>query len=69
MYKQESVLENKTDKIIWDLEMQTDHLIRARQSDLVMEKKRGNLLNSGLSRPGWPPRKIKENEKRDKSWN
>ena len=30
MHKPESVLENKTHKILWDFEVQTDHLIPAR---------------------------------------
>ena len=31
MHKPESVLENKTHKLLWDFEIQTDHLISARQ--------------------------------------
>ena len=52
MHKLESLLENKTHKILWDFEIQTNHLITARGPDLVIvEKKRGekeNLLNSVL---------------------
>ena len=42
MHKPESVLENKTHKILCDFEIQTDHLIPARKPDLVLiyEKKK-----------------------------
>ena len=40
MPNQESVLENETQKILWDSEIQTDHLISARQPDLEMVKKK-----------------------------
>ena len=36
MHKPESVLENETHKILWDFEIQTDHLIPARRPDLVL---------------------------------
>ena len=34
--KPESVLENEMQKILWDFEIQTDHLIPARRPDLVI---------------------------------
>ena len=37
MHKPECVLENKTHKIIWDFEIQIDHLILARKTDLGKE--------------------------------
>ena len=41
MYKQESVPENETYKILWDFEMQTDLQIPTRRPDLmIMEKKK-----------------------------
>ena len=40
MQDPESVLENVTDKIIWDFDIQTDHLISARPQDLVIVKKK-----------------------------
>ena len=44
MYKPESVLENETHKILWNFEIQTDHLILARKPDLVINlKKRGGI--------------------------
>ena len=39
MHNPESVLENETDKILWDFEIQTDRLISARQPDLVTVNK------------------------------
>ena len=39
MHKPESVLENETRKILWDLEIQGDHLISDRRPDLVLIKK------------------------------
>ena len=50
MQDPESVLENVTDKIIWDFDIQTDHLISARPQDLVIVKKKENLPNNGLCR-------------------
>ena len=41
MYNLESVLENETNKVLWNFEIQTDHLILVRQPDLVIVKKRG----------------------------
>ena len=41
MHKPESVLENETHKILWDFEIQTDHLIPARRPDqeIIYKKK------------------------------
>ena len=39
MYNSESVLENKTHKLLWDFEIQTDHLILARRRDIVIVNK------------------------------
>ena len=36
----ESVLEDRTHKLIWDFEIQTDHLILARRLDLIIKKKK-----------------------------
>ena len=35
MYKPESVLGNETHKILWDSQIQMDHLIKARRPNLV----------------------------------
>ena len=69
MHKPESVLENKMHIIIRGFEIQTDHLIPARRSDLLIinnkKKKRVNQMED-LSVPVDYRVKIKENEKRDK---
>ena len=39
MHKPESILENKTHKILWDFEIQTDHAIPARRLDQVLINK------------------------------
>ena len=36
LHNPESVLENRTHKLLWDFEKQTDHLISARWSDLII---------------------------------
>ena len=36
----ESALENKTHKLLWDFEIQTDHLISARRPDLARGNKK-----------------------------
>ena len=41
MHKPESVLENETHTIVWDFEIQTDRLISARRSDIVIVIKKG----------------------------
>ena len=51
------VLENDTHKLLWDLNIQTDHLIPARRPDLIINKNE-NLLNSRLCCPGKPLNKT-----------
>ena len=42
MHNPESILENQMHKILWDFEIQTDHLISARRPDLdIATIKRG----------------------------
>ena len=43
MHSSESVLEYKTHKIPWDLEIQTDYLIPARRADLVLINKKKRI--------------------------
>ena len=40
MHNQAAVLENDTQKILWDFDMQTDHLISARRPDLIVINKK-----------------------------
>ena len=44
MHKLESLLENETHKLPWDFEIQTDHLISARQPYLVIINKKRKLV-------------------------
>ena len=39
MYNQASVQENDIDKLRWDFDIQTDHLISATRPDLIISKK------------------------------
>ena len=54
MQNPEFILENETHKIFWELEIETDRLISARQLDLVLVNKKKKLPNNGLDRPIWP---------------
>ena len=40
MDKPESILEKETQEILWDFEIQMDHLILDRRPDLVLTKKK-----------------------------
>ena len=42
MYKQESVQEDETHEVLWDLEIQTEHQILAKRPDplLIIKKKK-----------------------------
>ena len=64
IHRPESVLENEMHIILWDFEMQTDHLIPVRRPDLVIVNKQENLPNSGLCRPGRP---LSENISKQKA--
>ena len=67
MHTTESVLENKTHKILLDFEIQTYHLISARRPDLVIVKKKkkvkSNLPNCGLCRAGGSLIEIERKQK------
>ena len=45
MHKLESVQENEMHKILWDFEIQTDHLILARRPNVVMINKKRQLAD------------------------
>ena len=68
MHKPEFVLENKTHKLLWNFQIQTDHFIQARRLNFVIINKKENLPNSELHSPLWRTTgmKIQENEKTDK---
>ena len=60
-----SVLGNETHKLLWDFEIQTDHLISTRSPDLIITKK-VNLQNYGLCRLSGRQSKIERKRKNDK---
>ena len=66
MHNPEPVLRNKTYKHLWDLEIQTDHLILARWPDLIIiNKKERTCRIAEFSVPAEHRVKLKESEKRD----
>ena len=74
-----SVLENETHKLLWDFEIQTDHLISAKRPDLVIinkkkkkkkkkkkRKKKRTCRIVDFSNSANHRVKLKESEKKDK---
>ena len=65
MLNPEPVLENDTDKLLWDFDIQMDHLISAQRPDLIIinkkrkKRKKENLQNCRLCCPGRPQNKTK----------
>ena len=68
MHNLASVLENDMYKLLWDFEIQTDHLISARRPDLIIdnkkEKKTCRIVDFAV--PTDHRVKLKESEKKDK---
>ena len=70
MHNPAPVLENDTHKLLWDFNIQSDHLISARRPDFMIinkkkkkkKKKKENLQNYRLC---WDRIKLEECEKRD----
>ena len=63
----ESAMENEIYKILWDCEMQTDHVILARRPDLeIIREKMTTYRIVDFAVPTEHRVKIKENEKRNK---
>ena len=57
----QTVLENETHIILWDFEIQTNHLISARLPDLEIVNKKENLLNWVFAIPTDHRVKLNEN--------
>ena len=59
MHNSAPVLENDLHKLLWDFNIQTDHLIPARRPDLIIinKKRKENLQNCRLCCPGGPQNK------------
>ena len=67
MHKPKSVLENETREIHWDFEIQTDHLIPARRSNLmIINKIKRTCCRVDFTAPADYGMKIKGSEKRGK---
>ena len=60
MHNLAPVLENDTHKLLWDFDVQMDHLISARRPELIIinNNKKENLQNCRLCCPGWPQNKT-----------
>ena len=64
MHNPAPVLENDSHKLLWDFNIQTDHLIPARRHDLIIiNKKKENLQNCRLCGPGGPQNKSEGKRK------
>ena len=67
MHNPKYVLENETHKFLWNFELQTDHLIPARQADLVIvNNKKKTCWIEDFAVPTDHRVKFKERKKRDK---
>ena len=60
MHNPTAILENDTPKLPWDLDIETDHLISARRSDLmiIINNIKENLQNCGHYCHGRPQNKT-----------
>ena len=69
MHNPESVLENETRRLLWDFEIQMDHLISARRPNrviIIKKRKKRTCRIVGFAVPADHTIKLKESEKRDK---
>ena len=67
MHNLAPVLEKDTHKLLWDFDIQTDRLISARRSDLIIINKKRKICKTGdFAVPADHRIKLKECEKRDK---
>ena len=69
MHNPAPVLENATHKLLWDFNIQTDHLISARRPDLIIISKKKKKRTSKIFHFAVPADhriKLKQCEKKDK---
>ena len=79
MHNPTAVLENDKRKLLWDFDINTDHLISARRSDLIIinkkkkkkkkkkkEEKKRNCKIVNFAVPAYHRIKLKECEEKDK---
>ena len=67
MHHPTSVLENETNELLWNFDLQTDHLISARRPDLIIinkKKKENKIVDFAVTAEHRI--KLKESEKKDK---
>ena len=70
MHNPAPVQENDTHKILWDFDIQTDHLISARRPDLITINKKKRIYKIvDFAVPADHRIKLKECEKKDKYFN
>ena len=63
IHKPESVLANETPKILWDFEIQTDHLILAKRNYLVLiSKEKRTCYRGNFAVPADHRGKMKEKD-------
>ena len=55
MHSPTSVLENETQKLLWDFEIQTDYLISVRRPDLVRVNKKKKKVKNKENLPSYGP--------------
>ena len=67
MHNPAPVLENDSHKLLWDFNIQTDHLIPARRPDLIMINKRKRICKTvDFAFPADHRINLKKSEKKDK---
>ena len=67
MHNPAPVLENNSHKLLWDFNIQTDHLIPVRRSDLIITNKKNRICKIvDFTVPADHRINLKENEKKDK---
>ena len=68
MHNPAPVLENNTQKLLWDFDIQTDHLISTRRPELIIINNNNNKKKKIVDFAVWADLriKLKECEKKDK---
>ena len=67
MHNPASVLENDSHKLLWDFDIETDHLILARRPDLIIINKKKRICKiADFALPANHRIKLNECEKKDK---
>ena len=63
--KLKSIIENERVKTLWDLNIQTDHMIQHRRPDVVIVYKKERKCQADIAIPGDSRVELKEHEKAD----